>query len=282
VLSPLFYVFSFVACLFVLKAIFANQFANRIESLRALFGYMPVILWTAPWLLIVLFQKSKLKMLIGSIPYLVILLCSIMVVTRSWLILTLMIPPMLMIVSKRSIENNYFQSRLLIYPAILLLLLATIGWYFFGSQITAAFDMLQARLFEDTRSGQYTEFLSQVSIVDLLIGKGPKGTWIWAGKEYASIDGSYTLLLFNGGLPLLWAYFVLMIRPALKVMQTRAPAADLLAASVLCIWGVALTGVSIYSVPDISLSHNILCLFAGRCLGYLSERDFSILADSHF
>src|SRR6185369_6330348 len=63
IISPLLYLFSIAACIFALKAIFSNQFASRIESLRALFGYMPIMLWTAPWLLIAIFQKSKLKML---------------------------------------------------------------------------------------------------------------------------------------------------------------------------------------------------------------------------
>lgn len=273
ILTPIIYAFSFTATLLALNAIFSQQFSSRIESLRILFGYMPLILWTAPLLFVTLFGDRKWRMAVGSLPFVTFLLCALVSATRSWILLSSLYLPILWYIgrSARDRQSKRNPTALLL---CLLCLLSLGGWFLFHSKVSTAINLLSSRLYEDTRSGQYKAFFSQVSILQLLVGSGPRGTWVWAGQNFTSIDGSFILILFNGGLPLLWSYVIIMLRPAVLVLKRTAPTADMVVAGVLLVWGGALTGLSIYSTPDISFSHNLLCLYAGRCLSSFQEGSY--------
>jgi hypothetical protein len=231
--------------------------------------YLGILLWTAPFVLLSIKDAniSPIRLVFRAFPFGVLVLAVLQGTGRSFIIVIMIYSAVLFAKFRR-----LFRTRNLAYKGtivFILLYVAGIAVYFAIGQITSSFSLLAERLFTDTRTDQYAQFLSQVSISDLVIGKGPRATWNWSGREYAWIDGSYTLMMFNGGLPLLISYVVIMIVPAWRVLRRR-PSWDYAApAIVLLMWGLCLTGLSTFTSPTVSIGHFVLCIYAGKCHGYL-------------
>lgn len=159
------------------------------------------------------------------------------------------------------ILSQYVQSRgragNLIVAVSLLGLLAA----FTVDLILNSNDLLQERVSEDTRSEQYLEFFSQVSIWTLLAGAGPRSTWIWQGANYGSIDGSLILIAYIGGIFLLIPYLICLLagvslRSGFRwnIEHNLVPLA----------WLMAMLGLGIYVVPEAKLFHYFIFILAGR------------------
>jgi hypothetical protein len=273
IVTRLIYVMSYITAGIVLLNILRfQQFFSVGQAQKFFLGYFGILLWTAPWILLSVKDAniSPSRLMFLAFPFAVLVLAVLQGTGRSWLII-IMIYSAVMLTKFRRL----FRARRLAYIGTIiciLLCIAGIAAYAAVDQLSSSLSLLSERLLVDTRSDQYVQFLSQVSVSDLLIGKGPRATWRWGTRDYAWIDGAYTLMAFNGGLLLVISYVIIMVLPAWRVLRKK-PSWDYAApAVVLLIWALALTGLSTFTLPTVSAGHYILCIYAGRCLSYLHER----------
>jgi hypothetical protein len=271
--TRLVYVVAYVTAGIVLLNILRFQRFSSVHQAQWFFkGYLGILLWTAPWVLLSVKDAniSPARLLFLAFPFAVLVLSVLQGTGRSWLIIIMIYSAVLLIKFVR-----LFRTRSLAYlgtVVCILLCIAGIAAYTAIDQLSSSFSLLAERFWTDTRTNQYVQFLSQVSVSDLIIGKGPRATWNWGGREYAWIDGAYTVMAFNGGLLLVISYIVIMVLPAWRVLRRRPPWEYAAPAVVLLIWALALTGLSTFTVPAVSIGHYILCIYAGRCHSYLHSR----------
>jgi hypothetical protein len=143
--------------------------------------------------------------------------------------------------------------------------------------LPAAINQLEARLYQDDRSQQYVDFFSDVQWQELALGRGPAGTWYWPGiGNFQFIDNGYLWMAFIGGLPILLAYCVLILLPAVHALWAGAPLNISSAAWIILLWALALGGLSNYNIPSLTLQSYCISLFAGRCHAWLSESRGSV------
>jgi len=272
VFCRLIYIFAYLTAGIVLLNILSfGRFFSQFQAVWFFRGYLHILLWTAPWILLTI-KDAEIplsRLAVRAFPFAVLCLACFLSTGRSWTIIAMLYTVVVLLKFRKLLQGKPLMKYLLV---VCILLLMVMGLRLFSGQIHSSFFLLSERLWTDTRTGQLVEFFSQVSIRDLVIGTGPRGTWWWDGQDYPYIDGSYILMAFNGGLPLLVSYLVIMVLPALRVLRTR-PSWDYVApAVVLLFWALALTGLSTYTNPTVSIEHYILCIYAGRCLSYLYNR----------
>ena len=66
-------------------------------------------------------------------------------------------------------------------------------------------------------------------------------------------------------------YVAIVVAPAVRAL-TRKPAGDDAAAvCLILIWGLALTGLSTFAGPSVTIMDLLICIFAGRCHLFLAE-----------
>ena len=169
---------------------------------------------------------------------------------------------------RKSYDKTRKYKYVILYLGIMIILLALLLYYEDTSNIISG---LWGRALEDTRSRQYLDFFSQVPIADLLLGRGPTGTWIWGGRDYQYFDNAYIWMALIGGLPILVSYFMVTIWPGIKAYILRAKGNDAAAAMYIMLIALAFTGLSTYLIPSLSPQIYLLYLMTGRCLAYLAE-----------
>jgi hypothetical protein len=131
-----------------------------------------------------------------------------------------------------------------------------------------------SRFGDDTRSSQYLDFFSVVPVSDLLLGRGPKGTWYWYGiGDYQYFDNGLLWTLFIGGVPTLLSYLAIIVWPAICALRRNPSGQDAAAVCMVLLWAVALTGLSTYTIPSVGLGSSLVSLWAGRCSLILAESD---------
>lgn len=106
-----------------------------------------------------------------------------------------------------------------IVTVIMLLALITVGYLFFNH--STAFDFMQTRGLEDTRTGVDQALLASMSDIEKVFGKGLNGRYFYQvgmfanGWRYGSETGFYTIIL-RGGYLMAFTYILLLGIPALQ------------------------------------------------------------------
>lgn len=258
------------AAVVIIKITLSGGVASTEQQAGRFFvGYIPLLIWTVP----LLFYNpdtagvSSFRNVFILFPLFVLYICSILSGNRSWI---------LMMVIHSAIIAFKYSKIVLMRPRIsyvVLLFVILSVWAaseVYGEKFKGVASFLSDSWYVDTRTDQYRQFLSQVSFVDLLIGKGPRATWIWNGLEYEWIDGQFTLLAFNGGFILLSTYIIIIILPAFRLLCKHPSWQYAAPAIVLVFWTLAMMGLSTFTSVKVSYEHTVICILAGRCY-YLSR-----------
>ena len=239
--------------------------------------YAILLTWLGGWTIL---SKTSLRgwhlVPIGSL-YAVMLWNSLYAQSRSWLINTLVVA---IVFGWRAVGSKSLH-RAIIWLVVLLLVLAGIAsgvWLLRPQTAQIAIEGFASRLGEDTRSGQYVDFFDDVEPEELVLGRGPNGTWYWKGVgPYHYFDNGYLWTLFIGGVPTLLTYLALVIVPGWRSAALRRPDADSAAATLVILWSIALTGLSTFTLPSLTVDHFLILLFVGRCYWTLHSRQQSHL-----
>lgn len=271
VLEPVIEIISYLTAALALFTIITT-FGNLDERwFSAPVQYMVVLMWFGGWTFLTAGDSRGLRLFIRCVPFLVFVLTAIVTRTRSWFLMSilLLVVNLFFLKSEKSEDIDNRGRRLVSFIAVGTMVLI-IG-YFLKDTLFVAFDAFLERGLEDTRTEQYSEFFSQVSVSDLLLGRGPQGTWFWQGDDYQFFDNAYLWMAFIGGLPTLISYTILVIVPGLRAYFLGARGNDAAAAVLLILWGFACAGISTYISPSLSPYAYLIYLMAGRCLGFIAE-----------
>lgn len=232
--------------------------------------YMVLLMWFGGWTLFSFTRYQSVSHFWRFIPYVVFICLAVFTKTRSWFLMSFFLLLAFFWLNKPEGQRSSFFAHRLKSMLVLLFALALLG-FFLKDLLLGAFADFQDRALQDTRSGQYVEFFADVPLSDLVLGRGPNGTWDWNGRDYQFFDNAVLWMAFIGGIPTALSYLALVILPGLKCLG--APIVEINASAILLLlWGLACIGFSTYSNPSLTPYAYLLSLLAGRCLGHLADR----------
>ena len=271
-LNPTIRIIAYITAGIALSAMISANFStSRWYSSHV--RYMVLLMWFGGYTFLTIGECSGWRVLLRCFPYLVFILSCIVTRTRSYSVMSVALLIALFFVSKRA-ELNWTQERtkklvVILYTLVMVFLLTLL---IYREPVVGAFNRLVERMNVDTRTGQYVDFFSQVPLSDLILGRGPTGTYDWGGrKNYKYFDNSYIWLAFIGGLPILVSYIVLIILPGATAYLRGARGNEAVAAALIILWCLSCAGLSTYARPSLSPYNYLVVLMAGRCLNFLSE-----------
>ncbi len=266
VAKKVFVVLTYVAVLVVIAKVTLSGSITTTEQQAGRFfvGYLPLLIWTVPLLVydpgmvgITVFRTALIMF-----PLLVLYIISFLSGNRSWIIILAMHT---VIISFKYRNTIIWRPRTSYVILLFVILSVWATSKVYGEKFKGVVSFLSDSWYVDTRTDQYRQFLSQVSFTDLLIGKGPRGTWIWNGQEYDRIDGPFTFLAFQGGFILLVTYIILVVWPPFQLLYKYPSWQYAGPIIVLFFWTLAMMGLSTYTGPRASYEHAVICILAGRC-----------------
>jgi hypothetical protein len=227
--------------------------------------YLSLLVWFSAYHLLSTPGTAWLPRATRSIPLLACLLVAVFNQGRGWIIqcvlafLLLLARPLFLREAKavsKALTNGIF--------AVLALLAA---FFLLVQFYPLAIQGLIARGAEDTRTGQYQAFFSQMGVFDLLTGKGPTGSYTdpELGSNYEYFDNQYVWMLLKGGFLICLGYTVLVIVPGFRLFFRARNERDYAAAATLILWSLALAGLCTYNAIGFSTQNYFIVLLAGYC-----------------
>jgi hypothetical protein len=234
--------------------------------------YAMLLFWLGGWTLLTATGLKGFRLLPRLLPYVMMLAMSLCSQSRSWTLLGLLLGATFIYLRGRERGSLILAVRsaalLGAGGAVIALGVAIV----LPQTLHNSIDGFRNRLKEDTRSGQYTAFFESVPPSDLLLGRGPKGTWYWRGwGDYQFFDNGFLWTLFIGGIPTLLGYGTLMFWPAFKALRAKPHGADAAALAMVLLETVSMTGLSTFTLPTVGLVSYLWAFYAGRCYLVLAE-----------
>ncbi len=272
-LEPVIEVIAYITAVLALFTI-VTTYGNLDERwFSAPVQYMVLLIWFGGWTFITAGSRGGWRLFLRCVPFIVFVFTAIVTRTRSWFLMSILLFIVTLFCSRHEeqMEMENRRRRLKVFIAVGVVFL--IAGVLLQDPLLHALDAFSERALDDTRSEQYVEFFSQVPLSDLVLGRGPNGTWFWQGEYYQFFDNAYLWMAFIGGLPTLLAYFILVIVPGVRAYVRGASGRDAAAAALIILWGLACSGFSTYISPSLSPYSYLVYLMAGRCLGYLAEKE---------
>jgi len=278
VVDPTIRLLAYVSTLLAFRTLLSSEY-RYYAGFSPYLMYAQLLVWLGGWTLLSATQLRGARVLVRAIPLLTALLMAICSQSRSWTLLAFLLT--LAFAMLRSRERESFASGVNAFLASCALCAGAIALVGVTSPYVLKDGMtgLAARLEEDSRTGQYRAFFNVVPVTDLLLGRGPKGTWYWNNVgEYQFFDNGYVWTLFVGGVPMLIGYSVVLLWPSVQALRARPVGADAAAVCLVLTWTLALTGLSTFCLPSIGINNFLVSLWAGRCHLLLAERAWSAQA----
>lgn len=250
--------------IFILGILF-NEYVRIPGASKELRLYL-ILWWFAAWFFLHERRNTFFWVMMRQVPYMILLLGSLYIQSRSWLLLTLAL-----IVLRRMYIVDIYSPRMKVFMNIVNAIIAMIGFLgmvlFFGDILIEASNGFIDRIFEDSRSNQYQYFFESVSPSDLILGLGPEATWYWPGRgEYQFFDNGVLWMLFIGGMPIAFSYLYFIITPGfLAVRRLNYSKNDLSVATLIVLYLLMLLGLATYTSPSVSIQSFIMYMFVGNC-----------------
>jgi hypothetical protein len=232
--------------------------------------YAQLLVWLGGWTLLTAARLHGPWLLLRAAPLVMAVVMAVVGQSRSWILLAVLLAFAFIRLRSRELGSG---MRTLVMSGILFAAAAGVLYNAMPETLNAGLAGLSARLDEDTRSGQYTAFFSVVPVADLVLGRGPRGTWFWRGVgEYQYFDNGYLWTLFVGGVPTLLSYVLIVVWPAIRTSRGNPVETDAAAVYLVLCWALALTGLSTFCLPSVGFTNYLVSLWAGRCHLLLAER----------
>ncbi|MDH7598089.1 MAG: hypothetical protein QHH07_00440 [Sedimentisphaerales bacterium] len=242
-----------------------HQEADSPGAVLRINHYFSLLFWFGGWRCLARTSQKIVWILMDSAVLALLMILALWLMRRSWVInISLLISIYLVTLGRRvgpSAKAAYCVAASSV--GLILMLVGTMP------SLQQAVAGLIARLDEDTRTGQYRIFFSQVKWEDLILGLGPKATYYYgpASPQYQFFDNAYIWMAFIGGLPILVCYCLVVLWPGLAALfVTPSDKHTILACGImLAIWALILGGLGVFSCPCLSAYHYLICLMAGLC-----------------
>lgn len=273
-IDPLIRILSYITAVLALAAILNSRGLVIERFFSAYVRYMILLMWFGGWTYLTnIPQFFSTKFYLRFLPFIAFVLSTIFTQTRSWFITSFLLLFSYLFVNSRSTRLR-MQLTMKLWIGLLVVILLMSAGYLLKSPLNNAFIALTERTLDDSRTGQYIDFFNDVSPSELILGRGPKGSWYWPGVgSYHFIDNPYLWMAFIGGLPTLISYFVLIILPGIRAWKRGARDNDAAAAVLVILWGLACTGFSTFTLPSLTPYAFVISLYAGRCHNYIKQAE---------
>ena len=126
---------------------------------------------------------------------------------------------------------------------------------------------MQQRGVNDTRSDQLFQFLQQMNLFDLIVGRGFEATWYFGGYSYYYLDNQWLYLIWWAGLiPAALYFYLTAIIPFKLFIKRDQDYETRVEAFVLILWTLACAGLAIYTSMSVDFFFYIICVIQGRLL----------------
>jgi len=276
-IDPVIRLLAYLSAALALRALMFSEY-RYYRGYSKYIMYTMLLVWLGGWALLTA-TRLRGRRLLGRVAlFLVMVFMAICCQSRSWIILCCLLGVLFVLLRSRDQGSALSGIRTLIIGGAAAAAAAALVYAAIPHTLSNSVNGVVARIHEDTRTGQYRQFFSVVPVTDLLLGKGPKGTWYWKDLgEYQFFDNGYLWMLFVGGIPTLVCYVAIVVWPAMRSFYYQPRGADAAAMYLVLLWALALTGLSTFTLPSVGITSYLVSLWAGRCHLLLAER-----AGSHF
>ena len=243
-------VLSFINALYFMK----NYTKMRMADGKVIEYFALALFLTAIWNLVAV--QSKTSVFLIYILCVIHIITSSIIVSRGWFLQACTLTVFCHL-SNSDRSSKYKVVRIFV-TILCSLIVGIILMYYFND----SFEFLFARLYEDTRTGQYQIFFKQVSIIDLLVGKGLNAHYKFgANGDYQAIDNQFIYWMFKyGAFPMICYLtpFVLAIVRAFVNHDSR----ELLLKRIYVplMWVASMAGISIYYGLKMDIAHFYILL----------------------
>jgi hypothetical protein len=262
-------ILAYVTGALTLRLLLADTNYTAFHGYSRYIEYAILLTWLGGWTILSSVQARGWKLIPPGLLYAVMLWNALYSQSRSWLINTILIA---LVFAARCTRTISARGRIVAValPLVLVAVTAAAVWTLRAESAGLAIENFTARTADDTRSAQYVDFFADVAPSELLIGRGPKGTWYWPEVgDYRYFDNGYLWILFIGGVPMLVSYFVIVVIPGLRAIRLKRNGPAATAATLVLVWALALTGLSTYTLPSLTTTHLFVALLVGRCYAIL-------------
>lgn len=236
--------------------------ASRLEAVLALAPFLNALFWPACWLILVDAPRAALR----SIPMAIYAAGSFLSQTRlNFVMLAAFALLALWMFARRGRPVGPALVALVVLGVwtALFALVALPGssLHVRAAEVWEAFD---ARLTEDTRTGQFVYFFQDVEPHELAFGRGSLATWNWNGYPWTGgTDLGYLTLLFYGGVPLLVAFVLTHVGPSFSTLFASTNPMRQACAAVVALFCVRMFSSS---YPGLTLEYYLVLICLGPCL----------------
>jgi hypothetical protein len=237
--------------------------------------YAILLTWLAGWSLMDSARATGWRLVLGLAPFAVLLPLDITSQSRSWTLLGFLLLAAFFWLRYRELGWKKTASLAGIFAGAAVLAVSFVALA--SPQIVIErVATLTNRVGDDTRSGQYEDFFNDVKPGELILGRGPKGTWNWTDVgDYQFFDNGLLWMLFIGGIPTLAGYVVLVLWPAVRMALAGIRGDSAPAAVMVLLWAIAMSGISTFTLPSVSLISFLVSLWAGEVHEALRKRQAS-------
>lgn len=236
---------------------------GRFQRVNPQVMYLSLLLWFAAYHLLSTPGTAWLPRAARSIPLLACCVVAAFNQGRGWILQCLL--AFLLFLARPLFLREANAASKLLKNGILAVLAMAAAFLLLLQFYPLAIQGLIDRGAEDTRTEQYTDFFSQLGVFDLLIGKGPTGSYVFHESNYGYIDNQFLWMLLKGGFVIALGYTVLVIVPGFRLFFRARNERDYAAAGTLILWSLSLAGLSTYLSIDFSTQNYFIVLLAGYC-----------------
>lgn len=201
-------------------------------------------------------KVDKYSFIILVIAEILLTIVAILLLARGWMIhLTIL---MLITYIKSSKKKSQKIKNL-----FLLLIFISVFGFFSYDIIAESLVLFIDRLSADTRSNQISQFFSQLTMIDILLGQGMGAVYNFGARvDYQFIDNQFLMLLFRYGINSMVGYFLLISYPIYLSLKTSK--LGVLKSLPLIMWLLALLGISTYFNLSNNIVHFVIIIYIGR------------------
>ena len=267
-IDPVIHALAYATCILVFWNLLRTGSSVYVLGYTKHTMYCILLMWLGGWTLLGAVRQQGWRLALSVTPLILLILTAIQSQARSWILLGFLLGSVFLFLRRRDQGSVLSGIRDVILACLFVIAVGVIASHY----MTDAVEGVSGRLAEDTRTLQYRDFFSVVPVSDLVLGRGPEGTWYWYGiGEYQYFDNALLWMLFIGGIPTLLCYLIIVVLPALRALRADPAGSDAAAVVLVLFWGLALTGVSTYTMPSVWFSSYLISLWAGRCHLILAE-----------
>ncbi|WP_143044456.1 hypothetical protein [Paenibacillus sp. CF384] len=196
-----------------------------------------------------------------------LLICAFLIQSRGWMVQCILLLYTMLAYSAG--KNALLRKIVAAFSVVLVFLLIII-------LLPSVTEGLFNRMGEDTRSGQYETFFSQVDAASLLWGNGQHGSYTFLGNtNYRYFDNQFIYIMFHYGIvPVLCLFGVIggLFRKINKDRLTLEEQAYIIGCRFMSFFYLAaLGGLSVYFKFGWNLSTLFVLIFIGRGVSLMSE-----------